>query len=331
MSNANSSKITAASGMITENYLHWHTLKEKGSTLKTSSDNKLLPVNKDSCFGDYPNGARFKKPKMFVPKPCTPAESADKKAGTIGAWEKSTVVAMNKTATKKDGIKSLTKTEGIGGKNFSLNTQKPKAIVADPFANAKGARNVSSSEFRRFYDRGDLPIALSHGMQNVVQWKVAVDQLDYHHYLPIFFEGIREKHEPYRFLAVQGTFDMLEKGGAKVLPVIPQLIIPIKTALNTRDGEIIQVTLKVLQALVMCSDTIGEAMVPYYRQILPVLNLYKQHNRNIGDKIDYAQRKTLNLGDLIQQTLEIFEMHGGEDAFINIKYMVPVYESCVLN
>jgi hypothetical protein len=28
---------------------------------------------------------------------------------------------------------------------------------------------------------------------------------------------------------VQGVFDMLEKGGAKVLPVIPQLIIPIKS------------------------------------------------------------------------------------------------------
>jgi hypothetical protein len=47
--------------------------------------------------------------------------------------------------------------------------------------------------------------------------------------LPIFFEGIREKQDPYRFLAVQGVFDMLEKGGAKVLPVIPQLIIPIKS------------------------------------------------------------------------------------------------------
>jgi hypothetical protein len=64
--------------------------------------------------------------------------------------------------------------------------------------------------------------------------------------LPIFFEGIREKQDPYRFLAVQGVFDMLEKGGAKVLPVIPQLIIPIKTALNTRDGEIIAIALKIL-------------------------------------------------------------------------------------
>ena len=70
--------------------------------------------------------------------------------------------------------------------------------------------------------------------------------LDYHHYLPIFFEGIREKQDPYRFLSVQGVFDMLEKGGAKVLPVIPQLIIPIKTALNTRDPEIVAITLKIL-------------------------------------------------------------------------------------
>jgi hypothetical protein len=27
----------------------------------------------------------------------------------------------------------------------------------------------------------------------------------------------------------------------------------------------------------------------------------------------------------------MFETHGGEDAFINIKYMIPTYESCVLN
>ena len=58
---------------------------------------------------------------------------------------------------------------------------------------------------------------------------------------------------------------MLEKGGSKVLPVIPQLIIPIKTALNTRDPEIMAITMKILQCLVGCNETIGEALVPYYR------------------------------------------------------------------
>ena len=102
-------------------------------------------------------------------------------------------------------------------------------------------------------------------------------------------------------------------------------------SLNTRDHEVICTTLKVLQQLVVSGEMIGEALVPYYRQILPVMNLFKQSNTNIGDKIQYSQRKGLILGDLIQQTLEMFETHGGEDAFINIKYMIPTYESCVLN
>lgn len=53
------------------------------------------------------------------------------------------------------------------------------------------------------------------------------------------------------------------------------------------------------------------------------------HAVNIGDRIDYSQRKNENLADLIQETLEVLEKHGGEDAYINIKYMIPTYESCM--
>lgn len=52
---------------------------------------------------------------------------------------------------------------------------------------------------------------------------------------------------------------------------------------------------------------------------------------NSGDGIDYSQQKRENIGDLINETLEAFERHGGDDAFINIKYMVPTYESCMIN
>ena len=37
------------------------------------------------------------------------------------------------------------------------------------------------------------------------------------------------------------------------------------------------------------------------------------------------------IGDVISDTLEILERCGGPDAYINIKYMVPTYESCVMN
>ena len=54
------------------------------------------------------------------------------------------------------------------------------------------------------------------------------------------------------------------------------------------------------------------------------------NNENLGDGIDYSQRKRMNLGMLIIETLEQLEIHGGEDAFINIKYLVPTYQSVVV-
>lgn len=68
------------------------------------------------------------------------------------------------------------------------------------------------------------------------------EHLDYHLHLPIFFEGLRETEEPYKFLASQGTDELIEKSPNKLLPVLPQLIIPIKSifiinseALSTKD------------------------------------------------------------------------------------------------
>ena len=79
----------------------------------------------------------------------------------------------------------------------------------------------------------------------------------------------------------------------------------------------------------MKSPKIGENLVPYYRQLLPMMNLFKSSNKNLGDVIEYGQRKDLNVGDLITETLNILEKSGGPDSFINIKYMVPSYESCL--
>lgn len=198
--------------------------------------------------------------------------------------------------------------------------------------------NPPNTELRRFYERGDLPVQIDHGgVVNRLAWKVQIQKLDFHHYLPIFFDGLREEELPYAFIAEQGVLDMLEAGAHKVLPVVPQLIIPLKTALNTREKEVIVKVLKIIQVLVNCdvalsggAGLIGQALVPYYRQLLPILNIFVNNHENLGDQIDYSQRKRKNLGELITQTLEQLEIHGGEDAFINIKYLVPTYQSVVI-
>lgn len=54
-------------------------------------------------------------------------------------------------------------------------------------------------------------------------------------------------------------------------------------ALNTRMPEIICTTMKALQRLVRSADCIGEALVPYFRQILPIPNLLKDKNGKYAD------------------------------------------------
>lgn len=297
-----------ASKLITEDYLRLMLAKNQNVNYKPWK-NIYSPRNPHSPFGDFPKGYLSKtvtSPKLAPVHEISQAQTTIKEFSAIG--------------------------NGLGGRSATLNPKKENFLPPAQISGAHVKRAIVASEFRRFYDRGDLPIKVDHqGSISKTEWKISPEQLDYHHYLPIFFDGLREKVDPYRFLAIMGTYEMLEAGGTKILPVIPQLIIPIKTALNTRDPDIVQITLKVIQKLVLSGEMIGEALVPYYRQLLPIFNLYKTKNRNIGDKIEYNQRKKLNLGDLVQETLELLEQTGGEDAFINIKYMIPTYESAVIN
>lgn len=190
---------------------------------------------------------------------------------------------------------------------------------------------IIPTQFRRFYIRGDLPIHIEHGTPNSVGWQIDPRKLDYETMMPLFFDGLREKEDPYRFLAVQGSFDLIRNGTTDmILPVIQNLIIPTKAALDTRDPEVIITVCLVLQALLNVdggSEEIGNALVPYYRQLLPTLNVFKAANENIGDQIYYNQRKRICLGDVVYETLSTLERFGGQDAYINIKYMIPTYES----
>jgi len=276
--------------------------------MKTDKLTGKLPKGQESPLGDFPND--FTRP--------------DRSMRLTGLG-----MAMLTPRGRPGDEKTLPSARGTPFALLSARSDRGSS-AAPPKAGAYKRRPIEPTEFRRFYDRNDLPLQIVHaGTQNRIGWKVDAEKLDYHHYLPIFFDGIREKEEPYRFLAVEGTYNLLDRGGSKILPVVPQLIIPIKKALNTRDAEVVVTTLKILQTLVLSAEMVGEALVPYYRQILPIFNLYKQRTPSTFDQMDYSQRKRTNIGSLIDETLEILETHGGEDAFINIKYMIPTYESAI--
>ena len=107
----------------------------------------------------------------------------------------------------EDGIRDCLLSRGLGDVYKRQAVEKPK--VQAPKAYATKPRAIPPSEFRRFYDRGDLPIQIEHGSPIKIAWKIEVHKLDYHHYLPIFFDGIREQFDPYRFLSIMGVNEML--------------------------------------------------------------------------------------------------------------------------
>ncbi|XP_047530072.1 parkin coregulated gene protein homolog isoform X2 [Vanessa atalanta] len=165
----------------------------------------------------------------------------------------------------------------------------PKCGVFDPLP-------PKPTMFRRCYQRGEFPVCIEFTTSGKrLAWKVPIEKLDFHHYLPMFFDGLAED------------------------------------ALATKRPTVLCHALKCIQMLVTGCDRVGEALVPYYRQILPTLNLFKDRNRNMGSGIDHTTTRGENVADLIEDTLQILERYGGPDAFINIKYMIPTYESCVLN
>jgi hypothetical protein len=83
--------------------------------------------------------------------------------------------------------------------------QRAGAVAGPPKSGAYTKRKVGPTQFRKFYERGDFPIALEHDTKgNTIAWKVEIEKLDYHHYLPLFFDGLCETAHPYEFFARQG-------------------------------------------------------------------------------------------------------------------------------
>jgi hypothetical protein len=168
------------------------------------------------------------------------------------------------------------------------------------------------------------------GAKTKLNWKVDLESLDFHHYLPLFVSGLREEEEPYRFLAEEGSLNLVEAGGERrVLAVIPQLIIPLKDALGTGVEKVIVRTLRVLTALATVGPSVGTALVPFYRQLLPPLNPFMGKDVNLGDGIDYGQRFG-HFGETITACLQSLEINGGPDALVNLKYCLPLYESALM-
>lgn len=186
------------------------------------------------------------------------------------------------------------------------------------------------SEFRKYYCRGDLPLVIDFsGANRSLRLTADSRQLDLKTYLPLFIEGMRDTEDPYNFIASEGLRLLIETNSDRVIDIIPHVIMPLKRILESSLREVVLRGVKTLQTLLLCDVRCAEELVPFVRNLLAPLSKHLTRNVNIGDRIEYSQQKAINLPDIIMDTVTLLETHGGPQAYANIKYMIPTYESCV--
>ncbi|EER04000.1 conserved hypothetical protein, partial [Perkinsus marinus ATCC 50983] len=115
----------------------------------------------------------------------------------------------------------------------------------------------------------------------------------------------------YETVAHAGALELIRRGGdRRVVPVLPKLIQPLKRALNSRDPHTLRKALELIQVMVRSGEMIGEALVPYYRQLLPVMNMFRNQRSRRGDMDCRLKR---NIGAIVEDTLGVLEKRGGEN------------------
>lgn len=234
-----------------------------------------------------------------------------------------------KSTMSADTYKEICELRKTGGNATLLAdvTNTPKALEAKPKAPAD-KKPKPPTDFQKYYVRGDFPVSVSfNGANRKLKWLVEPTQIDLGRYLPLFLLGLTETQEPYAFLGEETSLQAISQNGDKLADILPDLILPIKAALDSANSTIVVRGLRVLQTMLKVNKQLAESLIPFYKNLLPAFNRSIHRNLHLGDQTEYSQQKRTNVSDLMIETLNILEAHGGPDAFANIKYMVPIYES----
>lgn len=112
---------------------------------------------------------------------------------------------------------------------------------------------------------------------------------------------------------------------------IDSVILPIRYALSTKEPGTVLSVITILKQLLTVHPSAGKLLIPHYRQMLGILNLfYNKGGKNLGDEMEYGLKPD-DLVVEIAELLELMESTGGDEAFPSIKFMIPTYTSAFAN
>ncbi len=169
-----------------------------------------------------------------------------------------------------------------------------------------------NSNFGSAYDAGSIPCRINHGsIRNAIQWTKDLEKIDFNPILITCVEGFQETEHPFVFLARQGCRELmkLENAREKTLPILSQLITPLRAALMSKDEDICLMALEATRLL-------SEAVDKHINVFLPKLM------QQIHGKLQVKALRTE-----VEETLTTLERNGGKEALTMIRAKIPTYVS----
>ncbi|CAP20383.1 Protein CBG23554 [Caenorhabditis briggsae] len=214
------------------------------------------------------------------------------------------------------------------------NGKNPSRMPREVFASYQINVADDCSQFRALFSRGDLHVRIVHSggpgeKPRELRWAKDPSQMKNEtvcNLLAKFATGMSLLDHPYRFVAETGITDLLIalRNHQSIVIVLPQLVRGIRSGLYSFDVEKKKFCLKTLSRITSMQG-IGAQLVPFYRQLLPPLRTVRQ-SRSRSDRVHYDKGRQIE--EIITSTLNDLERTGGPNALINIKYLIPHYESC---
>ncbi|RLN58310.1 hypothetical protein BBJ29_002483 [Phytophthora kernoviae] len=166
--------------------------------------------------------------------------------------------------------------------------------------------------FSSAYDSGSIPCRINHGsIRHTLQWTKDPNALSFDPLLITCVEGFLEMEHPFVFLARTMFRELLklEDAREKTLPILVQIIMPLRNALMSKDDETF---LMALEATRLLSDLMEGEMNIYLSK------LTQQIHRKLLTK---------QLRSEVEDTLGVLESNGGKEALSIIRSKIPTYAS----
>ncbi|KAG2428536.1 hypothetical protein HYH02_014340 [Chlamydomonas schloesseri] len=148
-------------------------------------------------------------------------------------------------------------------------------------------------------------------------------------WLPVFMDGLREFEEPYRFLAIRGSEDLMYKAGDTLHLFADALVAPLKVALDTREPTTVAVALQLMNNAIALDPAVAAVWAPHYWQFAQVLNLFRSRGGGLVVDQGYNKRAVASCGRLATQFMTDFEIAGGPLATAAVRRYSPGHDPAV--